>query len=143
METMEHVPADEHDNTRLFKIGSTLSFSMKKQLVRFLRKNADVFAWTHGDMTGISPDIACHNLNVDPTKLPVKQKKRSMGMERSNALNEEVKNLLANDFIREAIYPEWISNPVLVKKPNGNGELALISPILMTPAPKTVSRYQG
>ena len=42
-----------------------------------------------------------------------------MGAERSANLNEEVKNLLANDFIREAVYPEWISNPVLVKKPNG------------------------
>ena len=40
-------------------------------------------------------------------------------MERSDALNEEVKSLLANDFIREAVYPEWISNPVLVKKLNG------------------------
>ena len=42
-----------------------------------------------------------------------------MGAERSAALEEEVKNLLANDFIREAIYPEWIANPVLVKKANG------------------------
>ena len=92
---------------------------MKNQLVGFLRKNADVFAWTHEDMTGISSDIACHYLNVDPTKFPVKQRERSMGIERSNALNEEVRNLLDNDFIREAIYPEWISNPVLVKKPNG------------------------
>ena len=42
-----------------------------------------------------------------------------MGVERSAALEEEVKNLLANDFIREAIYPKWIANPVLVKKANG------------------------
>ena len=42
-----------------------------------------------------------------------------MGAERSAALDEEVKNLLANDFIREAIYPEWIANPVLVKKASG------------------------
>jgi len=42
-----------------------------------------------------------------------------MGPERSAALDEEVKNLLANDFIRESVCPDWIANPVLVKKPNG------------------------
>jgi len=42
-----------------------------------------------------------------------------MGLEWSVALDEEVKNLLANDFIRESIYPDRIANPVLVKKPNG------------------------
>ena len=51
--------------------------------------------------------------------MPVKQKKRSIGAELSASLEEEVKNLLANNFIREAIYPEWIANPVLVKKANG------------------------
>ena len=48
-----------------------------------------------------------------------KAEKQKHGAERSAALEEEVKNLLANDFIREAIYPEWIANPVLVKKANG------------------------
>jgi len=42
-----------------------------------------------------------------------------MGPERSAALYEEVRNLLANDFIHESVYPDWIANPVLVKKPNG------------------------
>ena len=103
---MEFVSVDKHDPSRLLRVGSQLRAELKDQLVDFLRHNLDVFAWTHADMTEISPDVACHVLNIDPTKVPVKQKKRSMGTERSAALEEEVKNLLANNFIREAIYPE-------------------------------------
>lgn len=33
-------------------------------------------------------------------------------------LKDEVDKLGRNDFIREAIYLKWISNPILVKKPN-------------------------
>ena len=35
------------------------------------------------------------------------------------AINTEVEKLLKAGFIREAKYPEWISNVVLVKKANG------------------------
>jgi len=117
-EAMEHVTVDIHDPDRVLKIGSQLEPELKTQMIDFLRSNLDVFAWTHANMTSISPEIACHALNINPSN-PVKQRKRSMGLERSAALDEEVKNLLANDFIRESIYPDWIANPVLVKKPNG------------------------
>ena len=39
--------------------------------------------------------------------------------ERYAALKEEVDKLLANKFIREAHYPTWVANLVLVKKKNG------------------------
>ena len=97
---MEFIAVDKHDSSRLLKIGSQLKEELKDQLTDFLRHNLDVFTWTHADMTGISPDVACHILNIDSTKMPVKQKKRRMGAERSVALEEEVKNLLANNFIR-------------------------------------------
>jgi len=116
---MEHITVDKHDSDRVLKIGSQLETELKTQLMDFLRSNLDVYAWTHAEMTGISLEIACHALNINPSKVPVKQKKRSMGPERSVTLDEEIKNLLANDFIRESIYPDWIANPVLVKKPNG------------------------
>jgi len=116
---MEHITVDVHDPDRVLKIGSQLELELKTQLIDFLCGNLDVFAWTHADMIGIPPEIACHTLNISPSKVPVKQKKRSMGPKRSAALDEEVKNLLANDFIRESIYPDWVANPVLVKKLNG------------------------
>ena len=44
-----------------------------------------------------------------------------MDDERKKALKEEVDRLKESKFIRDAYYPEWIANPVLVLKPNGNG----------------------
>jgi len=42
-----------------------------------------------------------------------------MNEERSHAINNEVDRLLQVGFIWEMFYPDWISNPVLVKKKNG------------------------
>ena len=70
-------------------------------------------------MPGIPPTVMEHQLNADPHHRPVMQKKRHMGPERAAAANAEVQKLLKAEFIRECQYPEWISNVVFVKKPNG------------------------
>ncbi|XP_024009904.1 uncharacterized protein LOC112085120 [Eutrema salsugineum] len=70
-------------------------------------------------MPGISVDVTCHELNVDPTFKPVKQKRRKLGPERAKAVNDEVERLLKVGSIAEAKYPDWLANPVVVKKKNG------------------------
>ena len=103
---MIDVPIDNDDDSKMIKISSQLSQQTQKELVEFLRANLNVFAWTHSDMCGISPDIASHTLNIDPRHVPVKQKRHGMDPERSAALKEEVEKLKANRFIRDALYPE-------------------------------------
>jgi hypothetical protein len=39
--------------------------------------------------------------------------------EKRRAIGEEIHNLLAAKFIKEVFHPEWLANPVLVKKKNG------------------------
>ena len=56
---------------------------------------------------------------MDPAHKPVIQKKRHKGPERAATATAEVHKLLEAGFIRECQYPEWISNVVLIKKPNG------------------------
>jgi len=46
-------------------------------------------------------------------------------VERSSAALAEVKKLLDAGFIRECHYPEWVSNVVLVKKPNGTWRMCI------------------
>ncbi|KAL1204508.1 RNA-directed DNA polymerase-like protein [Cardamine amara subsp. amara] len=70
-------------------------------------------------MHGISLDITSHELNVDSTFKPIRQKRRKLGPERSQAVNAEVDRLLEAGSIREVKYPEWLANPVVVKKKNG------------------------
>ena len=60
-----------------------------------------------------------HMLNIDPRHVLVKQKRRGMDPERSAALKVEMDKLKTNEFVHEALYPEWVSNPMLVRKANG------------------------
>ncbi|XP_031269032.1 uncharacterized protein LOC116127509 [Pistacia vera] len=64
------------------------------------------------------PNIICHALNIDGEVKPVCQKKRAIDLERYAALKIEVDKLLSIGFIRKTRYPSWVTNPVLVKKPN-------------------------
>ena len=51
-----------------------LSLEMRTRLVQFLKENLDVFAWSHEDMPGISPEVIQHKLNVDLERKPVQQR---------------------------------------------------------------------
>jgi hypothetical protein len=52
-----------------------------------------------------------------PSK-PVKQHLRRFNDEKCKVIGEEVMKLLSARFIREVFHPEWLANPVLVKKKN-------------------------
>ena len=91
---------------------------LKDELVKFLKKNLDIFAWHHEDMLGIDGDVIEHHLNVDPMKKLVQQKRRVFSLERNKAVMEEVEKLLIVGFIREVYYLEWLANIVMVKKSN-------------------------
>ena len=101
------------------KIGSNLGEEVQTQLINFLQKNADVFAWISTDMLGIDAEVMEHRLAVDPKHRPMKEKIRGHASERQKAIAEEVDKLLKIGFIREVNYPNWVSNVVLVKKVNG------------------------
>lgn len=73
-------------------------------------------------MKGLNPDVMVHKLNSDHAFKHVRQKKRIFAIERNQAAKEEVHKLLWARFIKEVQYPKWLSNVVLVKKHNENGE---------------------
>ncbi|XP_074323212.1 uncharacterized protein LOC141660151 [Apium graveolens] len=113
------IVVDPNDPFKVLRIGSDLSPDLREDLARFLRENLDVFAWLHSAMIGIDPNVMCHRLNLDPKKKGVRQKRRPISGERAEALREEVDRLMEAGLVREAFYPMWLANPVLVKKPNG------------------------
>lgn len=119
MEELETFPVNPEDPNQVLRIGKSLSPEAKTEMIRFLKGNLDVFAWKHEDMVGIDPRISCHHLNINPSYAPHRQKRRTLNPERYEALKDEVSKLSHSGFIREAIYPRWISNPVLVKKSSG------------------------
>jgi len=104
------------DSKKKIRVGSQLSPKIEEALVAFLRRNEDVFAWSHEGMPRIPPTMIVHKLMVDSSHRPVKQRRRSFAPERNQAVAEEVKKLLKAGFIREVDYPEWLVNVVLVRK---------------------------
>ena len=98
----------------------------RQSLFSLLQDYKDVFAFGPKEMPGIAPTVMENRLNVGPYHKPVIQKKkRHIGPERAVAANAEVQKLLKAGFVRESQYPEWISNMVLVKKPNGTWRMCV------------------
>nr|GEU37505.1 reverse transcriptase domain-containing protein [Tanacetum cinerariifolium] len=102
-------------------------------LQNLLRTNADVFAWTHADMTGISITITVdgkpfnkkHKLNEYSHIKPIKQKRRSLCPDRSTAARKEVEELTRAGILWEATHQTWVANPVVVKKNRLEGRVPL------------------
>jgi hypothetical protein len=69
-------------------------------------------------MKGIPREVAEHKLSIKPGSKLVKQRFRRFNDEKCKAIGEEVMKLLSAGFIREAFHPEWLANPVLVRKKN-------------------------
>ncbi|XP_013608152.1 PREDICTED: uncharacterized protein LOC106314892 [Brassica oleracea var. oleracea] len=110
---------DEAFPERCIEIGANLHEPLRTKLIACLRKNLHAFASAAEDMPGIDIKITCHELNIDPTFKPVKQKRQKLGPERATAVNDEVEKLLKVGSITEVRYPDWLANPVVVKKKNG------------------------
>ncbi|XP_013700338.2 uncharacterized protein LOC106404140 [Brassica napus] len=110
---------DEAFPERCIEIGANLHEPLRTKLIACLKKNLHAFAWAAEDMPGIDINITCHELNIDPTFKPVKQKRRKLGPEGATAVNDEVEKILKVGSITEVRYPDWLANPVVVKKKNG------------------------
>ena len=99
-------------------MGKNLTEAMRHDVLAIIAEFRDIFAFSVEEMPGIPPSIMCHKLDIKPRHKPVKKKLRHQGKERIEATKEEVDKLLKSGFIRECQYFEWLSNMVLVKKPN-------------------------
>ncbi|GAU32257.1 hypothetical protein TSUD_53840 [Trifolium subterraneum] len=95
----ELVPLGE-DPTKGIKIGADLPDLVKRKLKACLRENAE-FAWSAAKMPGIDPEVACHQLTIDPRASVVVQSRRKQSPEKAEAGKKAVKDLLEANFIVE------------------------------------------
>jgi phage FluMu protein gp41 len=110
---------------RAVTIGAHLSPEEEKELVQFLNKNKDVFAWSAKDLQGVDRDIIEHTLETDEKITPKKQKLRKMSEEKVKAVEAKVQRLQDAKVIREVLYPVWLANTVPVKKKNGKWRMCV------------------
>ena len=91
-ERLEEIVIDG-DPEKFFQVGAQLPPQEEEELLAFLRRNIDVFAWNAYESPGVDPNFIYHHLNVNPTILPRKQPPRCSSKEYSDAVKEEVNKL--------------------------------------------------
>ncbi|XP_072060428.1 uncharacterized protein [Arachis hypogaea] len=105
-----------NNKSQTTNVVSALSAGYEDQIAKLLQANADLFAWTPADMPGIDPEVVSHRLALYPKAQPVKQKKRHLGQEKTDAAIKETQKLLSVGFISEIHFTSWLVNVVMVKK---------------------------
>ena len=113
------------DPEKFFQVGSQLPQLENEELVEFLKRNIDVFAWSAYEAPGVDPDFICHHLNVNPVMTPKKQLPRRQSKEHAEAVRQEVSKLKKAGAIKEVFYPEWLANIVVVKKKSGKWQVCV------------------
>jgi hypothetical protein len=103
---------------RAVTIGAHLTPEQENELIRFLNKNKDIFAWSAKDLQGVDRDIIEHTLETSEKIPPKKQRLRKLSEEKVKAVEAKVQRLQDAKVIREVWYPVWLANTVLVKKKN-------------------------
>jgi hypothetical protein len=110
---------------RVVTIGAHLNPEEEKELIQFLNKNKDVFAWSAKDLQGVDRDIIEHALETDERIPPKKQKLRKMSEEKVKAVEAGVQRLQDAKVIRKVKYLVWLANTVPVKKKNGKWRMCV------------------
>lgn len=72
VERLEEIPLNSSRLGRTTRISTLANLMVRLALVAFLKKNQDVFTWSHEDMPGIDPSVMVHRLNVLPSFLLVR-----------------------------------------------------------------------
>jgi hypothetical protein len=78
----QKVPLDPGVPNRIVCIGTEASQQEKTELLSFLDKNSDVFAWSTSNLVGVTIDVIEHWLQVRPNARSKKQKLRKMAEEK-------------------------------------------------------------
>ena len=121
---MEEIAIDG-DPEKFFRIRAQLPSREKEELLAFLRRNIDVFAWNAYETPGVDLDFICHHLNVDPIVLPRKQPPRRSSKKHFDTVKEEVNKLKQAGTIKKVFYPKWLVNTVVVKNKNGKWQVCV------------------
>jgi hypothetical protein len=119
------VPLDQATPKQAVIISEDLTLHDEERLISCLSKNKDVFAWSALDLVGVSRTIIEHNLGIDPSMRPKKQRLRKMSDEKTKAAKAEVHRLLEANFIEPVAYPTWLANVVMVQKKSGKWRMCI------------------
>src|SRR5664279_2173773 len=79
-----------------------------------------MFAWEPSDLPRVPRELIEHQLAVDTDARPMKQVIRKQSKEKQDFILSKVEKLKKARVIRAVPHPTWVSNPVVVPKPNSD-----------------------
>ena len=104
---------------RYFQVRASMTNEDKVEMLLFLMRNVDMFAWSMYKVPGVDPEFIVHKLNVDLSFPPKKQKPRRLAKEHIEAVRQEVGKLKDAEVIKEIFFLDWLANTMVVRKKNG------------------------
>lgn len=118
----EQIVINELHPEQKVEIGKQLPNAFKARLKELLGAYKDIFAWTYSDMTGVpkilmidgKPFDTEHKLNEFKHIEPVKQKRRSLTLEKNTTIYKEVNEVVQAGMLRVVRHQTWVANPVMV-----------------------------
>jgi hypothetical protein len=87
-------------------------------------------------MSRIPREVIEHKLGIDSSYKPIKHKERRYTPKMHETFWQEVNKLLEVEFIRPVDYTSWLTNPVLVEKPDGSWRMCIDYTSLNKACPK-------
>jgi hypothetical protein len=75
-------------------------------------------------------------LRIKPGSKPVQQRLHRFDEEKRRVIDKEIEKLLAAGFIKKVYHPEWLANPVLIKKKNRKWRMCVDYTSLTKACPK-------
>ena len=111
---------------RAFYLANALDNNEKQSYVSLLSEFSDVFAWSPSDLTGISPHLGEHRIDLVEGAVPVRQRQYWLNLRYSLMVKEDIDQLLEAGFFYPVVNLEWVSPIVVVpKKAGANGKLKI------------------
>ena len=124
------------DPEKFFQVKAQIPPQKKGELVKFLKRNVDVFSWNAYKAPRVDSSFIFHHLNVNPSITPKKQQPRHSSKDHSDTVKDEVIKFKQIGAIKEVFYPKWLANTVVVKKKSGKRHVCVDFIDLDKPCPK-------
>ena len=133
---MEAINLGIEEERREVKIETTLSPTIRKELINLLQDYNDVFAWSYQDISSLDIEIVVHWLPLREECASIKHKLRRVKLEMLLKIKEEVKKQLDAGFLEVFKYPQWVANIVSVPKKDGKVRMCVNYQDLNRASPK-------
>ena len=104
---------------KAFYLANALDSKDRQSYVSLLSEFSDVFAWSPSNLTGISPRLGEHQIDLVEGAVPVRQRQYRLNPRYSLMVKEDIDRLLEAGFIYPVVNSEWVSPIVVVPKKVG------------------------